>query len=246
MLAVIFRAKRKCPFVLVDRRTSQSTSVVMSFCAASLLVARSPQVVSIRACTWAVVKSSWSASRRPTTSAVSRKNGYASAVMPQCSQMRSWPEMRGSSATARSRSARRSRGIPLQIRRMMPEVLALDSVPGSSSCKCLIQERAQFGLVGRLDEPIQHGVQPRPLDLLRDTDDLPHAPSLVIATNGTMTSSRAIPPWDTIFVAVIRERLEIARQENVPCRWQAVVRPAHRRRELGRDLLTKLRAVVYA
>ena len=80
---------------------------------------------------------------------------------------------------------------------MMPVVLALDSLPGSSSFRCLSKKRAQFRLVGRLREPIQHGVEPRPLDLPVDADDLPHVLSLVIATNGTMTSSRAIPPWDT-------------------------------------------------
>ena len=88
-------------------------------------------------------------------------------------------------------------GMPLQIRRMMPTVLALDSLPGNFVLQVLIQERAQFRLVGRLSEPIQHGIEPRPLDLPVDSDDLPHALSLVIATNGTMTSSRAIPPWDT-------------------------------------------------
>jgi hypothetical protein len=35
---------------------------------------------------------------------MSRKNGYASPVMPQCSQIRSWPEIWGRSATALSRN----------------------------------------------------------------------------------------------------------------------------------------------
>ena len=88
--------------VFVERRTSQSTSVFRSFCAASLVVARSPHFFRSRSWTWAVVKSSWSASSRPTTSTVSRKKGYASEVIPQWSQIRSCPEIVGRKAIARS------------------------------------------------------------------------------------------------------------------------------------------------
>src|SRR6266478_2990959 len=74
--------------------------------------------------------------------------------------------------------------------------------------QALIQKTVQFVLVGRLTEPIQHGVEPCSLDPLRDSDDLAHASSLVIATNGTMTSSRAMPPWATtlspLFVNALR------------------------------------------
>ena len=46
------------------------------------------------------------------------------------------------------------------------------------------------------------------------------------------------------FVSCIRERLEIASQQNVSGRRQAVVRPTNRLRELVRNFLKELGAVV--
>src|SRR5262249_16809204 len=61
-----------------------------------------------------------------------------------------------------------------------------------------VEEAPQFGLVGRLGELVHRRVQPGPLDLAVEAADLPHVPSLAIATNGINPSSRAMPPWATI------------------------------------------------
>ena len=212
--------------VFVDRRTSQSTSVVRSFCAASLLVARSPQAVSSRACTWAVVKSSWRASSRPTTSAVSRKNGYARAVIPQCSQMRSWPADPRQQGHGPVPQGQPFRGDAAPDAQDDPDALGPRLLARQFFLQGAVEEGTQFGLVGRLGEPVQHRVQPRPLDLPVDANDFPHSPSLAIATNGTITSSRAMPPWATTSSPYVRERFEVARQQDVPGRRQAVARPA--------------------
>src|ERR1035441_2332943 len=64
--------------------------------------------------------------------------------------------------------------------------------------KMFVNKGTQFFPVRGLNEMIKDGIEPCPFDLLRDADDFPHVPSLVIVTNGTMTSSNAIPPCATI------------------------------------------------
>src|SRR5688572_24560295 len=64
--------------------------------------------------------------------------------------------------------------------------------------KPLIDKRTQFLLVGRLDQTIQHIIEPCPFQPVRDANSVPHPTSLVITTNGTITSSSEMPPWATI------------------------------------------------
>jgi hypothetical protein len=60
--------------------------------------------------------------------------------------------------------------------------------------EALIYERTQFLLISRLDESVEKVIEPSTFQSVRDAYGVPHCVSLVIATNGTMTSSKAMPP----------------------------------------------------
>src|SRR5271157_5808082 len=64
--------------------------------------------------------------------------------------------------------------------------------------KTLVQEATEFFMISRLGQVVQQGVEPGTLDLPVDPEHCPHDLSLPIATNGTRTSSSAMPPWATI------------------------------------------------